>query len=233
FGMRANPGAIEKITIDPATLDPTYTTISGIRPRGICGSGLIDLLAELLATCIIDRTGRFDTSRKNPRIRTSAYFPEFVVAWAKETETGKDLVITENDIKNLIMSKASVHAACITLMKEAGVSGKEISTIYFAGAFGNYLDKKNATIIGLIPEIGFDHVRNLGNGAVAGANIALINRRARKTLDEIANKIAYIELNAEPSFMDEYTSSAFLPHTDLTLFPRVQELLDSCRIRKQ
>ncbi|NMB79773.1 MAG: ATP-binding protein, partial [Methanomicrobiales archaeon] len=157
---------------------------------------------------------------------------EFVVAWAKETEIGKDIVITENDIKNLIMSKASVHAACVTLMKEAGVTRHEISTIYFAGAFGNYLDKKNATSIGLIPEIAIDQIKNIGNGAVAGANIALVDRRTRKKLDEIAYKIAYIELNAENSFMDEYTSSTFLPHTDLTLFPGVQKMLESCRIRR-
>jgi uncharacterized 2Fe-2S/4Fe-4S cluster protein (DUF4445 family) len=230
--MRANPGAIEKITIDPETLDSRYSTINGIRPRGICGSGLIDLLAELLRTCIIDRTGRINTGIDNPRIRKTSRFPEFVIAWAKETEIKKDIVITENDIKNLIMSKASVHAACITLMKQAGVNRKEIATIYFAGAFGNYLDKENATTIGLIPEVGIDQIKNIGNGAVAGANIALINRRARKTLDEIANKIAYIELNADSSFMDEYTSSAFLPHTDLTLFPRVQKMLETCRIRK-
>ncbi len=233
FGMRANPGAIEKIRIDPVTLDPEYSTINGIKPRGICGSGLIDLLAELLCVCVIDRTGRINTEISNSRIRKNAHFPEYVVAWAKETDIGKDIVITENDIKNLIMSKASVHAACVTLMKEAGVTHNEISTIYFAGAFGNYLDKKNATIIGLIPEINLDNIRNIGNGAVAGANIALINRRARKTLDDIAYRIAYIELNAESSFMDEYTGSTFLPHTDLGLFPGVQKLLDTCRIRKE
>ncbi|MDD5141937.1 ASKHA domain-containing protein [Methanoregula sp.] len=233
FGMRANPGAIEKITIDPVTLDPKYSTINGIKPRGICGSGLIDLLAELLLVCVIDRTGRINTGIEHPRIRKGTHFPEFVVAWAKETDTGKDIVITENDIKNLIMSKASVHAACVTLMKEAGVTHKDISTIYFAGAFGNYLDKKNATIIGLIPEIDLKDIKNIGNGAVTGANIALINRRARKTLDDIAYRIAYIELNAESSFMDEYTGSTFLPHTDFSLFPGVQELLDSCRIRKE
>ncbi|MFA6332857.1 MAG: ASKHA domain-containing protein [Methanoregula sp.] len=233
FGMRANPGAIEKITIDPATLDPKYSTINGIRPRGICGSGLIDLLAELLVSCVIDRTGRINMEISNPRIRRNSHFPEYVIAWAKETEIGKDIVITENDIKNLIMSKASIHAACLTLMKEAGVSRHEITTIYFAGAFGNYLDKKNATIIGLIPEINPDQIKNIGNGAVAGANIALVNRRARKTLDAIAHRIAYIELNAENSFMDEYTGSTFLPHTDLALFPGVQKLLDSCRIRKE
>jgi len=233
FGMRANPGAIEKLTIDPVTLNPKYSTINGIKPRGICGSGLIDLLAELLCTCVIDRTGRINTSITNPRIRTTGHFPEFVIAWAKETEINKDIVITENDIKNLIMSKASIHAACVTLMKEAGVSRHEITTIYFAGAFGNYIDKKNATIIGLIPEIPFDQIKNMGNGAVAGANIALINRRTRKFLDEIAFKIAYIELNAENSFMDEYTSSTFLPHTDLTLFPMVQKLVESCRLRKE
>ncbi len=100
------------------------------------------------------------------------------------------------------------------------------------GHFGNYLDKKNATIIGLIPEIEIERIKNIGNGAVTGANLALINRRERKTLDVIASRIAYIELNAETSFMDEYTSGTFLPHTDLTLFPMVQKLLEACRIRK-
>ncbi|MDD4136264.1 MAG: ASKHA domain-containing protein [Methanoregula sp.] len=233
FGMRANPGAIEKITVDPATLDPKYSTINGTRARGICGSGLIDLLAELLIAGVIDRTGRINMEISNPRIRRNTHFPEYVIEWAHETEIGKDIVITENDIKNLIMSKASVHAACLTLMKEAGVTRHEISTIYFAGAFGNYLDKKNATIIGLIPEIEIEHIKNIGNGAVVGANIALINRRARKTLDDIAHRIAYIELNAESSFMDEYTGSTFLPHTDLTLFPIVQNLLESHRIKRE
>ncbi len=232
FGMRANPGAIEKVTVDPVTLDPVYITINNIKPRGITGSGLIDLLAELISACVIDRTGRINTSIENTRIRTGSHFPEFVVAWADETDIGKDIVVTENDIKNLIMSKASVHAACVTLMKEAGVTRHDIDTIYVAGAFGNYLDKKNATIIGLIPEIEIERIKNIGNGAVTGANLALNNRRERKTLDQIASRIAYIELNAEPSFMDEYTSSTFLPHTDLTLFPMVQKLLETCRLRK-
>jgi uncharacterized 2Fe-2S/4Fe-4S cluster protein (DUF4445 family) len=231
FGMRANPGAIERVTLEHTTLNPTLSTINEIKPRGITGSGLIDLLAELLVAGVIDRTGRINTGINNPRIRVGCHFPEFVVAWEKETDIGKDIVITENDIKNLIMSKASVHAACVTLMKEAGVSRSDITTIYFAGAFGNYINKKNATIIGLIPEIGVDHVRNIGNGAVAGANIALINRSKRKTLDEIAYKIAYIELNAEASFMEEYTSSSFLPHTDLSLFPMVQDLVEASRNR--
>jgi uncharacterized 2Fe-2S/4Fe-4S cluster protein (DUF4445 family) len=233
FGMRANPGAIEKISIDPATLEPTYATINRIKPRGITGSGLIDIIAELLSVGVIDRTGRINTGIVNPRIRPGSHYPEYVVAWAGETDIGKDIVITENDIKNLIMSKASIHAACVTLMKEAGVTRLDIDTIYFAGAFGNYINKKNATIAGLIPEIDLDRIKNIGNGAVAGANMALINRRQRKLLDGIAGKIAYIELNAEPSFMDEYTSSAFLPHTDLTLFPRVQALLDSLREKKE
>jgi uncharacterized 2Fe-2S/4Fe-4S cluster protein (DUF4445 family) len=232
FGMRANPGAIDTITIDPVSLDPVYTTINNTRPRGITGSGLIDLLAELFSACVIDRTGRINTGIENKRVRTGPHFPEFVVVFASETDRGKDIVITENDIKNLIMSKASIHAACVTLMKEAGVTRHEIATIYVAGAFGNYLDKKNATIIGLIPEIEQDRIKNIGNGAVTGANLALINRKERKTLDEIAKKIAYIELNAESSFMDEYTSGTFLPHTNLTLFPMVQKILESCRLRK-
>ena len=211
FGMRANPGAIEKIEIDPGTLEPKYSTINGTKPRGITGSGLIDILAELLTAGVIDRTGRINTEIKNPRVRSSGHFPEYVIEWADRTGIGKDIVITENDIKNLIMSKASIHAACVTLMKEAGVTRLDIGTIYFAGAFGNYINKKNATIAGLIPEVDLDRIKNIGNGAVAGANLALVNRRKRKLLDGIAGKIAYIELNAEPSFMDEYTSSAFLP----------------------
>jgi uncharacterized 2Fe-2S/4Fe-4S cluster protein (DUF4445 family) len=232
YGMRANPGAIEKITIDLETLNPAYATINDIKPKGICGSGLIDFLAGLLTACVIDRTGRINMEIKNPRIRQGGSVPEYVVAWAKETEIGKDIVITQNDIKSLIMSKASVHAACITLMKAAGVARDDIATIYFSGAFGNYINKTNAITIGLIPEIPVDRIKNIGNGAVTGANIALIDRKKRKMLDHIATKIAYIELNAEPAFMDEYTSSTFLPHTDLSLFPQVQKMLDECRLRR-
>ncbi|HPD75247.1 MAG TPA: ASKHA domain-containing protein [Methanoregulaceae archaeon] len=232
FGMRANPGAIERIKIDPDTLDPTYSTINGFRPAGICGSGLIDLLAELICACVIDRNGRIDEGIANRRIRKGRHGMEYVVVFADDTDIRKDIVITENDIKSLIMSKASILAACMTLMKEAGITREQIATIYFAGAFGNYLDKRNATIIGLIPEIPSEQIKNIGNGAIAGANIALINRRKRKILDEIAMKIAYIELNAESSFMDEYTQGTFLPHTDLTLFPNVQRFLNSCRMRK-
>ncbi len=231
FGMRANPGAIERITINPDTLEPAFSTINGFRPAGICGSGLIDLLAGLICACIIDRNGRIDAGIRDPRIRNGRYGMEYVIVFSEETDIGKDIGITENDIKNLIMSKASILAACITLMKQAGITREQIDTIWFAGAFGNYLDKRNATIIGLIPEIPPEQIKNIGNGAIAGANIALINRKKRRTLDDIAHRIAYIELNAEPSFMDEYTQGTFLPHTDLSLFPNVPALLNSCRLR--
>lgn len=230
FGMRANPGAIEQITIDPDTLKPTYSTINQVKPKGICGSGLIDLLAELLTSCVIDRNGLIDTTIENPRVRKGEYYAEYVVVWKEEAGTDKDIVITQNDIKNLIMSKASVLGACSTLMKVAGITHEEIDTIYFSGGFGNYLNKQSAITIGLIPEVQLDQIKNIGNGALMGANIALINRDQRRTLDLIARNIAYIELNAEPSFMDEYTQSSFLPHTDLSLFPNVSALLDRCRL---
>lgn len=231
FGMRANPGAIERVAIDPVTLETRYETINRVKPRGICGSGLIDLLAELLRACVIDRTGRIDLGIANPRIRRGTHFPEYVIAWKEETGSGKDIVITENDIKNLIMSKASVLGACITLMNQAGITRDQIGAIAFSGAFGNYINKENAVMIGLIPEVAADRIKNIGNGAVAGANIALVNRKKRKVLDEIARNIAYIELNAEPAFMDEYTRAAFLPHTDLALFPGVEKALDACRLQ--
>jgi len=230
FGMRANPGAIERITLDMETLQPRYETINRVKPRGICGSGLIDLLAELLRACVIDRTGRINMGIRNDRVRMGAHHPEFVVAWKEETGIGKDIVITENDVKSLIMSKASILAASFILMKEAGIGRDAVRNIYFSGAFGNYLTKENAILVGLVPEIPVERIRNIGNGAVEGANIALINRRMRKRLDEIARTVAYIELNAEPAFMDEYTRASFLPHTDLSLFPGVQKILDSCRV---
>jgi uncharacterized 2Fe-2S/4Fe-4S cluster protein (DUF4445 family) len=232
FGMRANPGAIERITLDLDTLMPEYETINRVKPKGICGSGLIDLLAELLRACVIDRTGRINTAIRSDRVRTGAHHPEFVVVWKEETGIGKDIVITENDVKSLIMSKASVLAACFLLMNEAGIGREAVKNIYFSGAFGNYINKENAILVGLVPEIPVDQIRNIGNGAVEGANIALVNRRMRKRLDEIARTVAYIELNAEPAFMDEYTRASFLPHTDLSLFPGVQRILDSCRVHR-
>jgi uncharacterized 2Fe-2S/4Fe-4S cluster protein (DUF4445 family) len=231
-GMRANPGAIERITLDLETLEPGYETINRVKPRGICGSGLIDLLAELLRACVIDRTGRINTAIRNERIRMGAHHPEFVVAWKEETGTGKDIVITETDVKSLIMSKASILAACFILMNQAGIGRDAIKNIFFSGAFGNYLNKENSILVGLVPEVPVERIKNIGNGAIEGANIALINRRMRKRLDEIARTVAYIELNAEPAFMDEYTRASFLPHTDLSLFPGVQKILDACRVRR-
>jgi uncharacterized 2Fe-2S/4Fe-4S cluster protein (DUF4445 family) len=232
-GMRANPGAIEKVTIDPETLDIVFHTINNQKPMGICGSGLIDLLAELLRACVIDRTGRINSTIHHPRIRQGEYFPEFVVAWKEKTGIGKDIVVTENDIKNLIMSKASTLAACMVLLNQAGITREDITTLYFAGGFGNYINKDNAITIGLIPEVPVDRIINLGNGAAEGANIALINRKKRKFLDEIATRIGYVELNAELTFMDEYTRGTFLPHTDLSLFPMVEKSLAQCRLRAE
>jgi len=131
------------------------------------------------------------------------------------------------------MSKASILAACQTLMNQAGIGREEIARIYFSGAFGNYINKDHAITIGLIPEIPVERVTTIGNGAIAGANIALLNRRKKRVIDEIARKIAYIELNADPTFMDEYTGSCFLPHTDLSLFPGVEKMLDQCRILRE
>jgi uncharacterized 2Fe-2S/4Fe-4S cluster protein (DUF4445 family) len=232
FGMRANAGAIEQISLDLVTLTPAYRTIRHVRPKGLCGSGLIDLLAELLRACIIDRTGRINTAIAHERVRIGRQVPEFVVAWKEETGIGKDIVITENDIKALIMSKASVLAACLTLMNQAGITRNDIAHIHFSGAFGNYISKENAITIGLIPEVPVERISPIGNGAIEGANLALLNRRKKKLIDEIARKIAYIELNAEPSFMDEYTGSCFLPHTDLSMFPMVEEMLEKCRLRR-
>jgi uncharacterized 2Fe-2S/4Fe-4S cluster protein (DUF4445 family) len=232
FGMRANPGAIEKVRIEQNPFRVRYETINRIKPKGLCGSGMIDLLAELLRNCYIDRTGRLDTRAGNPRIRQGEYYPEFVVVPREENDLGKDIVITETDIQNLIMSKAAILAACFTLMDTAGITHNQLGHIYLAGAFGNYLNRENAITIGLIPEVPVERIETIGNGALAGANLALLNREKRRMLDQIAHEIAYVELNADPTFMDRYTSCSFLPHTDLSLFPQVEKMLAECRLRK-
>jgi len=221
-GMRAAKGAIERVRLDHATGQAAFAVVGGAKPRGICGSGMIDLLAELWATKRLEPSGRFNPARcgallrpAGPATRDLAY----VAAPGALTESGQDLVITESDIQNLLRTKAAVYSACAVLLAHAGLTTKDLTQVYVAGGFGRFLDLRKSILIGMLPDLPLDCFTYLGNSALAGAREMLLQRDARRKVHELANRVTYLELNVVPSYMAEYTAAMFLPHTDLGRFP--------------
>lgn len=219
-GMRAMQGAIEGLAIDENTFEVTYSTIGGVRPSGICGSGLIDALAKMRKAGVIDRAGKIQ-NLPTARIRKSDAGMEFVLVWADEA-SDRDVVITEADVKNLLRAKGAVFAGIRSLLKLVDLDMSNIERIYIAGGFGSYLNIIDAIEIGLLPDIGADKYSFIGNSSVKGAYTALIASEALKAAEQLAERITYMELSAGNLFMEEFVSAVFLPHTDLTLFPSVR-----------
>lgn len=228
-GMRATAGAIEDIWIHRNTLEPTFRTIGNRPALGICGSGLIDLLAEMFITGIIDKSGRINRTLPTPRVRMGEHGPEYVVAWAPETGLDHDIVITEPDINNLLRAKAAIYAGFSVLCRSVGVNLADVEQILIGGAFGQYINVEKAIQIGLLPDMPWDKFKYLGNTSALGAYTALLCTDMRREVVEIARKMTYLELSADNTFMDEYTSALFLPHTNLDLFPSVKALLQQQR----
>jgi uncharacterized 2Fe-2S/4Fe-4S cluster protein (DUF4445 family) len=219
-GMRAMHGAIERIQIDAQSFEVSYSTIGGTSPLGICGSGLIDLLAKMRKVGIIDRAGKFQDIPSS-RMRKSDVGPEFVLAWSTETSIGRDVVITEADVKNLLRAKGAVFAGIRSLLKTVDMDMSCIERVYIAGGFGSYLNIPDAVEIGLLPDLASAKYQFVGNTSVKGAYTALISRDALHHARDLAERITYVELSAGNVFMDEFISALFLPHTDLSLFPTV------------
>jgi uncharacterized 2Fe-2S/4Fe-4S cluster protein (DUF4445 family) len=220
-GMRATKGAIQVVSISNDHVN--YSTIGNGKPRGICGSGVIDVMSELFKNRLINPDGKFDTEKKNPRVRETEEGMEFVIAWADESEAGKDIVITEYDISNLIKSKGAVYAAATILAKSVGIDFKEIDRIFVAGGFGNFLNIGKAITIGLLPDLPLERFRFIGNSSLAGARMALLSNHAFERSHEIAEKMTYFELSINPDFMNEFIAALFLPHTNQKLFPSLIE----------
>ncbi|OAT81757.1 ASKHA domain-containing protein [Desulfotomaculum copahuensis] len=210
-GMRAEPGAVDSVRIKPGTGRVRYTTIGNAPPAGICGSGLIDCLAELFLAGIIDRAGHFKDGRT-----------EFVVVPAAESATGKDIVITQVDINNLMRTKGAVNAALEYLLESVGCDYTEINRFYAAGAFGQYLHLESAIAIGLYPDLPRDKMVRLGNASGEGARLVLLANEKRREAEAIARNITYFELNASEVFMNKFVGSKFLPHTNLDYYPTVK-----------
>jgi len=216
-GMRAAAGAIERLKICPDG-SVEYKTIGQANPAGICGSGLLDTLAELFTHGIIDRTGRFKTEG-NGRITETDEGLQFRLVEAGDGQ--KEIAITQADINNLIRSKAGVFAAVRVLAESTQTKTEDIDAIYIAGGFGNYLNVRQAVTAGMLPDVPAEKIHFVGNTSIAGAKTVLLSRKALETAEHIAHSMTYFDLMSHPGYMDEFVQAGFLPHTDLSLFPSV------------
>lgn len=223
YGMRATRGAIENVEINKETYEPTIYTIGNAKPKGICGSGMIILLAELFTKGIITPDGKFVKTLSTKRVREGENGYEYVLAWKDETQIGVDLVITEVDIDNIVRTKGAIYAGCSVLLKSVGLDFTNIEKFIIAGGFGSFINVEKAITIGLLPDIPQERFMYVGNSSLAGARLASFSKEKLNEAERCANMMTNIELSNYPSFMEEYVAALFLPHTDLNKFPFVME----------
>jgi uncharacterized 2Fe-2S/4Fe-4S cluster protein (DUF4445 family) len=221
-GMRATTGAIEEVWINSDTFEPTFRVIGGSKPKGICGSGLISLLAEMFLTGLLDKAGNVNLSSKTDRVREGEHGPEYVVVWGKDTENGQDIVISHVDVDNLLRAKAAIYAGFTVLADQVGVALEDATKVLIGGSFGKYINVEKAIQIGLLPDMPWDRFEFLGNTAVRGAYRALLDWQTRDRIKQIAERMTYIELSADNTFYEAFMSAMFLPHTDANKFPSVE-----------
>jgi uncharacterized 2Fe-2S/4Fe-4S cluster protein (DUF4445 family) len=236
-GMRATTGAIEEVWIDSRTFEPTYRVIGKERqkPRGICGSGLLSLLAEMFVTGVVDKRGNLNLELPagpdgRRRVRVGEHGPEYVVAWGEETAHGHDITFTKVDIDNLMRAKAAIYAGFTVLAQSVGIDLADVSRMLIGGSFGQYINVEKAVQIGLLPDLPappgsaspWDRFQFMGNTSIRGAYMALLRRDVRAHLADVAHTMTYLELSADNTFYDAFTSALFLPHTDAAQFPSVE-----------
>jgi uncharacterized 2Fe-2S/4Fe-4S cluster protein (DUF4445 family) len=221
-GMKAVTGAIERITIDPATYRTRYETIGDVNPRGLCGSAMIDVVAELWRHKIIDDTGKFNQGLETSMLKETDRKTEFVLVPEDESATGHEIVVTQRDVNEVQRAKAAIYAGCSLLLRRMKLAEGDIAQILVAGAFGRSLNPENAKTIGLVPDVPVERVRFLGNTAVTGAKMALTSRKVRVEAEELSRSVGYLELSADPLFGSEFASALFIPHRDPGRFPSVK-----------
>lgn len=217
-GMLATEGAIEGFGLDTKTKQPILATIGGAKPRGICGAGLISIVSGLLTAGIINQKGKFE-GESTDRIRTGGEGLEYLLVSAAETDVGKDIVLTEVDIDNLIRAKAAMYAGYQTLLKSVGLTFNELDKVIIAGTFGSHLDIEEAITIGLMPEIDRTKFFFVGNGSLLGARLSSFSTELIEAGKRVARMVTNIELSENGDFMHHYIASMFLPHTETALFP--------------
>lgn len=225
-GMRASSGAIEKVEIEKETLDPKLEIIGNISPVGICGSGIIDLICKMMTNKIIDRRGKINKDIKNKRIRFNEYdIGEYVLAFKEEYNLERDLIISEVDIDNFIRAKGAIYSGASTLIESLGMDFSVVDKVLIAGGIGNSLNIENSIMIGLLPDIEKEKFSYIGNSSLIGSYLALISQDAKLKLEDIGSQMTYVELSVYPTYMDEFISACFLPHTNIEQFPTVKNLI--------
>jgi uncharacterized 2Fe-2S/4Fe-4S cluster protein (DUF4445 family) len=231
YGMRAARGAIEKVEIDPDTKEVRFKVIGdakwnteseAVEAKGICGSGIIDVIAQMFRAGILQPSGRFNTDLETPRLRVTEQGPEFVLAWADETAINQDIVICQDDVGAVQLGKGAMYAGAKLMMRRLAVD--RLDKVILAGAFGSYIDKESAATIGLFPDCALENVYAVGNAAGDGARIALLNVDKRREANEIARQVEYIELTVESDFERQFAQAMYFPHMKDT-FPHLKHLL--------
>jgi uncharacterized 2Fe-2S/4Fe-4S cluster protein (DUF4445 family) len=221
-GMKAVTGAIERVTLDSSTHRARYETIQDVKPRGLCGSAIIDVVAELWRHGLIDSTGKFNQGLETPLLREIDGKAEFVLVSDDDSATGQEIVVTQRDVNEVQRAKAAIYAGCSLLLRRKQLVDGDIEQILVAGAFGRSLNPENAKIIGLVPDVPTDKIRFVGNTAITGSKMALISKKARTEAEELSRCVGYLELSADPLFGSEFASALFIPHREPSRFPSVK-----------
>lgn len=229
FGMRATAGAIEDFAINPETLEPMIVTVDLKKPKGICGSGLINIVAGLFEMGVINEQGKYERNLPTDRIREGEDGWEYVLSWAAENEIGRDIALTEIDIDNLMRAKAAMYAGYQTLLEGVGLEMGSIERVIIAGGFGRYINLEKSITVGLLPELDLDKFSFIGNGSLAGARLACLSNDLRYEVRDIENKMTNFELSEVPTYMDYYVACQFLPHTKREFFPEVLDRVTQTR----
>jgi len=220
-GMRATRGAIEDFSINPSTCEPMIMTIGLAKAKGICGSGLINIVAALFEAGLINERGKFNPDLKTDRLREGESGLEYVLVWAEDTQIGRDIYLTEVDIDNLLRAKGAMFAGYVTLLEGVGLSMEDLDRVIIAGGFGRYVNLEKAITIGLFPELPLNKFTFVGNGSLLGARMISLSNPMRADVGDIVSKMTNFELSEVPTYMDYYMGSLFLPHTEQRYFPEV------------
>ena len=204
-GVIAGKGAIDSVRIIGDTI--RYTVIGSGEPAGICGSGIVDLIAQLFSSGNVDRRGNL---RPGPNVRDG----RFILCG--------DIGISDAEIRDVIMTKAAIYSAARTLVRSMGLEFSDLEKVYIAGGFGSFIDMRSAIVMGMFPDVDVSRYEYLGNSSLGGAKRALMSAGFRERLEEVFPRMTYLDLGSDPVFYDEYTSAQFLPNTDASQFPSVR-----------
>ena len=222
MGMMAGPGVIDKIAIDPQSREFDLHTIEDKPPRGICGSGVIDLAAQLFLAGMIDIRGKLVPANCGNRLKEIDGLHHLVVVPAEQSAVGSDLTVSQADLDSLIRSKAAMYTILETLTLSVGIQLKDLTAFYVAGTFGAFIDPRSAITIGMVPDLPLDCYKPLGNSSLGGAVQVLTSADSLAKIDRIRDRITYLELNVNQEFMNRFNAARFIPHTDMSLFPSVK-----------